>query len=136
MIVNYEYYNTIFSGNLVPEEAFNRFSIQAQQIVLINIMGKDYSNYETQVKNTICEVIEICYNQKLLKEKIKDISIGDSKIITSETVGKHSRSYGGTSIDELKKISNDDVVNKEIKDIIERNLLLTGLLERSVLSVS
>lgn len=135
MIVDYGYYSGTFAGDLVPANKFRRNSIKAQQMVMIYILGKNYNEYKEEVKNTICEVAEIYYNQELKKEKIKNIFVGDSKIITSETVGKHSISYSGISIEELKKTSSDEFVNSEIKDVVERNLLLTGLLNRAVSNV-
>lgn len=134
MIVDYDYYIHTFDGDLVPEESFDKFSLKAEQTVMIRILGKDYSSHILEVKNAICEILEIYYNQKLNKDKMNELTNNNS-IITSEKVGDYSRSYGNVNLQELKSITSNEYIESEINDSLERNLLLTGLLYQGIIGV-
>ena len=135
MIVDYSYYHDTYKGNLVPETSFDRFSLKAQQKVMMRILGRDFSDHVLNVKNAICEIIEIYYNQKLNKDKMNDLTINNNSIITSEKVGDYSRSYGNVNLQELKSVTGEEYIESEINDSLERNLLLTGLLFQGIIGV-
>ena len=134
MIVDYDYYIHTFDGDLVPEESFDKFSLKAEQTVMIRMLGKDYSHHLLKVKNAICEILEIYYNQKLNKDKMNELTNNNS-VITSEKVGDYSRSYGNVNLQELKSITSDEYIESEINESLERNLLLTGLLFQGIVGV-
>ena len=135
MIVDYSYYHDTYKGNLVPETSFDKFSLKAQQKVMMRILGRDFSDHVLNVKNAICEIIEIYYNQKLNKDKMNDLTINNNSIITSEKVGDYSRSYGNVNLQELKSVTGEEYIESEINDSLERNLLLTGLLFQGIIGV-
>ena len=130
MIVDYEYYVDTFKGNLVPEAKFKKLSQIAETEVLTSILGKDYTGFETNIKNAICEIIDVFYNQEQIKEKYMGTITGSEKVITSEKVGDYSRNFGSTSSKDFQELlrKEEQEMNIKIGDILRRNLLLTGLL--------
>ena len=130
MLVDYNYYINTFHGELVPQNKFDRLSQMAESELNISIMGKDYTGFEKNVKSAVCEIIELFYNQELIKEKFMD-SISEGKgAITSEKIGDYSRNFSSNSSKDLQDLSNklEQEKNSKIGDILRRNLLLTGLL--------
>lgn len=130
MLVDYNYYINTFHGELVPQEKFNKYSQMAEAEVNTAILGRDYTGFETNVKNAICEVIDVFYNQELIKEKYMGTITGSESVITSEKVGDYSRNFGNSSSKDLQDILKKEELeaNMKIGDILRRNLLLTGLL--------
>lgn len=130
MLVDYNYYINTFKGSLVPEEKFDKYSQKAECEVMTSILGKDYTGFETKVKTAICEIIEVFYNQELIKEKYMGTIIGNEKIITSEKIGDYSRNYSSNSSKDLQELfsKSKQEATIEIGNILRKNLLLTGLL--------
>ena len=130
MLVDYEYYTNTFKGDLVPQDKFDKLSQISESEVMASILGKDYTGFETNVKNAICEIIEVFYNQELIKEKYMGTITGSESVITSEKVGDYSRNFGNASSKDLQDIlkKEEQEANTKIGDILRRNLLLTGLL--------
>lgn len=130
MLVDYEYYTNTFKGDLVPQDKFDKLSQIAESEVMASILGKDYTGFETNVKNAICEIIEVFYNQELIKGKYMGTIIGNEKIITSEKVGDYSRNYSSNSSKDLQELlaKSEQEATIEIGNILRKNLLLTGLL--------
>lgn len=130
--IDYDYYNQTFNGDLIPQEEFDKYAIKASSKVKNRIMNKDITLFESEVKNATCSVAEILYNQHLTQEKIKNITIGTEKVISSEKVGDYSRNISNVSIDDLKKLSSSDYVDNLIETELEDYLLVTGLLYSGV----
>lgn len=130
MLVDYNYYTNTFKGDLVPQDKFDKLSQISESEVMASILGKDYTGFETNVKNAICEIIEVFYNQELIKEKYIGTITGSESVITSEKVGDYSRNFGNASSKDLQDIlkKEEQEANIKIGDILRRNLLLTGLL--------
>lgn len=130
MLVDYEYYTNTFKGDLVPQDKFDKLSQISELEVMASILDKDYTGFETNVKNAICEIIEVFYNQELIKEKYMGTITGSESVITSEKVGDYSRNFGNASSKDLQDIlkKEEQEANTKIGDILRRNLLLTGLL--------
>ena len=130
MLVDYEYYINTFKGDLVPQDKFDKLSQIAESEVMTSILGRDFTNFEKQVKTAICEIIDVFYNQELIKEKYMGTITGSESVITSEKVGDYSRNFGNASSKDLQDIlkKEEQEANIKIGDILRRNLLLTGLL--------
>lgn len=130
MLVDYEYYTNTFKGGLVPQDKFDKLSQIAESEVMTSILGRDFTNFEKQVKTAICEIIEVFYNQELIKEKYMGTITGNEKIITSEKIGDYSRNYSSNSSKDLQEllVKSEQEATIEIGNILRKNLLLTGLL--------
>lgn len=131
MLVDYEYYFNTFKGTLVPGEEFEKYSQRAEVKVLSRI-NSDYANFLDKVKNAICGVIDVLYNQSKIKERASSVVTGDSQLISNEKVGDYSRSFSTTSISDLIKYSSDEYVNNQINELLFDYLFKTGLLNRSM----
>ena len=126
--VDYNYYTETFKGTLIPNQEFDKYATMASGRIRNNIHSRDITYFEKEVKTATCCVAEIFYNQYLNKEKLKNISSGTEKIVTSEQVGDYSRNISNLSIQDLLKIISDEEVDKEIVAVLEDYLLSTGLL--------
>lgn len=113
--VDYDYYQKVYKGAMVPLQAFDSLSMQASAfidcITFNRIESKDTASEE--VKLATCSVIEA-------KHKVEC----DGGVKVAETVGKHSVTFGS---------KNSDVV-AETKYYKAAYLFLanTGLLYRGV----
>lgn len=130
-MVDYYYYENSFMGELIPEEKFDKLSKKAEGILKSRVF-QDFTNYEKEVKDTICSIAEILYNQELIIIKINEIGQGTSQIVSSEKVGDWSKNYSTTTVNDLKAVSSQEYVDSLINAEIETNLLWTGLLYRGV----
>ncbi len=126
--INYDYYTETFKGTLIPQEKFERFAIRASNKVRNNILNRPIDDFETEVKNATCSIVDILYNQYLNQEKLKNIITGKEKVISSEKVGDWSRNISNVSIEDLKKLSSNEYNNELIETTLEDYLLVTGLL--------
>lgn len=122
-----DYYD-IYEKDLIPDEKFEEYATKASNKVRNRIFNRDVSLFESEVKNATCSVAEILYNQYLIKEKIKNISLGNEKVISSEKVGDYSRNMSNVSISELEKLCFEEYIKNQIDEEIENQLLWTGLL--------
>lgn len=130
--IDYTYYTETFGGTLVPQNDFDKLSKQASQEVKIRILGRDITDYETEVKDCTCYVLELIYNQEQLKNKYNDVLLGADKIITSEKVGDYSRNIANLNVNEFKEIVSNTNQEEEITNLIETHLLFTGLTYRGL----
>lgn len=126
--VDYDYYNKTYKGDTIPQKEFEKYAMKASSKVRNKILNKDITLFETEVKNATCSVADILYNQYLTQERLKGIAVGTEKVISSEKVGDYSRNISNISIDDLKKLSSSEYVDKLIEEEIENYLLMTGLL--------
>lgn len=131
MLVDFTYYTDTYDGDLVPIEKFDKFSQKAEMKVLVRLNGS-YTDYLTEVKDAICEVIDILYNQSKIKENMNSTITGDSQVLSSEKVGDYSRSYSAVSISDIEKYSSDEYVDKQIEETLFDYLFKTGLLYRGI----
>lgn len=126
-----DYYD-IYEKDLIPDEKFEEYATKASNKIRSYILNKDVSLFKKEVKNATCSVAEILYNQYLIKEKIKNISLGNEKVISSEKVGDYSRNMSNVSISELEKLCSEEYIKNQIDEEIENQLLWTGLLYSGV----
>jgi hypothetical protein len=87
-------------------------------------MGKDYTNYNdtdytTNVKMATCSIADILYDEELATTNT------NGKVITSESIGDYSRSFG-----------NQESVTNETKRKVNSELFtylgMSGLMHRGV----
>ena len=125
-LVDYDYYSDTYEGSSIPESSFNQMTIEASAYVNKCTFNRiDSSILDNNIKNCTCEIIELLYSQKIKKDKIEN-----DKIVASETVGPHSKSYvNNTSMIEKNILSDVELDNKCYK-ICYRYLAFTGLMYR------
>lgn len=129
---NYEFYKNTYKGNM-PNDDFDRLVIRASTEVQNVIMNRDISNHIAEVQLATCSVADILLKiEQIENKKSKLISSEKAdKIIASEQVADVSRTFANTTklTDLDLEISNQQ---SKIREEIEKNLLWTGLLNRSV----
>jgi len=130
--IDYNYYSNNFSGTLIPEEEFDKYSNNASQEIRIRILNRNISGFEEIVKTCACKVAETLYNQQLLKNKYQNIIKGTDKIITSEKVGDWSRNISNISVSDLKTMVSHNTLAAEITELIDKELLFTNLVYRGI----
>ena len=125
-LVDYDYYSDTYEGSSIPESSFNQMTIAASAYVNKHTFNRiDNSILDDNIKNCTCEIIELLYSQIIKKDKIEN-----DKIVASETVGPHSKSYvNNASIIEKNILSDTELDNKCYK-ICYKYLVSTGLMYR------
>lgn len=129
MIIDYTYYQS-HGGNKIPQNEFNKYSIITTGIIKSYIMNRDYTGYETLVKNTACLIVDLVYDKELLKTYERSNVTGTSTAVTSEKVGEYSINYATYNTGDISNILLS--YNEEIESTIFDNLAWTGLLSRSI----
>ncbi len=126
-LIDYNYYSKIYGGSSIPESSFDKYSIKSSsQINLFTSNRITDDNITESIKNAVCEVAELIYNQEMLVNKIED----DSKEVASETVGPHSKSYVNKSNLKSQRILTKEELNKECYRICYTYISSTGLMFR------
>lgn len=126
-LVDYDYYIFDYEGSSIPESSFKKCSIKASNKINYYTSNRiNEININDNIRNTVCEIIELIYSQDILKEKI----ISDDKEKVSETVGSHSVTYVNKSSIKDKYVMSDDELDKECYKICYINLVNTGLMFR------
>ena len=81
--VTYEWYSDTFKGKAIPDAAaFDGVIVEAEAYINYITRGKITEPTE-EVKNAICAVAEVIYNQ----------AHDDAPTVSGESVGNHSKSY-------------------------------------------
>ncbi len=125
-LVDYEYYSKIYGGSSIPESSFENLSVRASAYInkyTYNRINDD--NTSEKVKDCTCEIAEFLHSQD---KKIK--SIENDKIVASETVGPHSKTYVNNTSLLDKHIYTDEEVDKKTYKICYKHLVSTGLMYR------
>lgn len=112
-MTEYSYYVSI--GGTLGADQFNRFSPEAEAILVNMTMGKvngELNEYQkTKVDNAICNLVDYLYF----------VSLQDATSnIASESVGDHSVSY--------REAKTNFEREQEKKKIVQLHLSMTGLL--------
>lgn len=128
MYVDYIYYSTSFGGTLIPETSFITFERRARVLLdyfTFNRIQVDATLITAIIKDCLCEMMECNYN--LEQEKINN----DGKLISSETIDKHSVTY---AISDIEKNAVDRTQIDKVKyyNIAKTYLGNTGLLYRGI----
>lgn len=125
-LVDYNFYTKTYEGSSIPESSFNNFALKASTYVNKNTFNRiTEEKVDNFVKYCICEVAELLYSQEKKKNTIME-----NKIVSSETVGPHSKTYVNNSSYIDKDILTESELEKMIYKICYRYLATTGLLYR------
>lgn len=130
--IDFEYYTESYQGSSIPESEFDNLAKSASYKVRIAIMNRDFSDYESEVKDATCRVAEILKEQADYKAQLNNIIAGGEVLVTSEKVGEYSRSMAAPSFNDLKMYSSDAYTDSLISSALEEFLLFTGLLYRGI----
>lgn len=126
-LIDYNYYSKVYGGSSIPESSFDKYSTKSSsQINLFTSNRITDDNITESIKNAVCGVAELIYNQEMLVNKIED----DSKEVASETVGPHSKSYVNKSNLKSQRILTKEELNKECYRICYTYISNTGLMFR------
>lgn len=107
--VTYDFYKTSFAGSAIPEEVFSRYALSASMEIRNNSLGRIQSlipKWADDIQITACQVAEILHEKEEMNFNVK-----------SETNDGDSITYNDTRN-----------FSEEIKECIEKNLWMTGLL--------
>ena len=125
-LVDYNFYTKTYEGSSIPESSFNNFALKASTYVNKNTFNRiTEEKVDNFVKYCICEVAELLYSQEKKKNTIME-----NKIVSSETVVPHSKTYVNNSSYIDKDILTESELEKMIYKICYRYLATTGLLYR------
>ena len=125
-LVDYNFYTKTYEGSSIPGSSFNNFALKASTYVNKNTFNRiTEEKVDNFVKYCICEVAELLYSQDKKKNTIME-----NKIVSSETVGPHSKTYVNNSSYIDKDILTESELEKMIYKICYRYLATTGLLYR------
>lgn len=125
-LVDYNFYTKTYEGSSIPESSFNNFALKASTYVNKNTFNRiTEEKVDNFVKYCICEIAELLYSQEKKKNTIME-----NKIVSSETVGPHSKTYVNNSSYIDKDILTESELEKKIYKICYRYLATTGLLYR------
>lgn len=129
MIIDYSYYSS-HGGNKIPQNEFDKYSTIASNIIINEIMNRDYTAYTSVVKNTCMLIVDLVYDRETLKTFERSKAVGVSTSIASEKVGDYSITYSNYGTGDISNvlISYDN----EIDNIIRDNLFWTGLLNKAI----
>ena len=126
-LIDYNYYSKVYGGSSIPESSFDKYSTKSSsQMNLFTSNRITDDNITESIKNAVCEVAELIYNQEMLVNKIED----DSKEVASESVGPHSKSYVNKSNLKSQRILTKEELNKECYRICYTHISSTGLMFR------
>ena len=126
MYADYTYYQESFYGNAIAEADWPKYATKASDFIDYLTWKKAQNNAElTEVKKCCCALAER-YKAIEALQIAASAKVTEDGIISSETVGSHSRSFrngaeGAQAIVEYEK---------ELSSIVRRYLLPTGLLYR------
>ncbi len=128
--IDFDYYSNFYDKPKVSKEDFNQLALDATNNIRSRIMNKSIVNYEKIVKDTTCLIVDVLSDISQLKARKEKLALGNEKILSSEKVGDYSRTFSSVSINELNELISSK--EKEIDDLITKNLLFTGLLYTGV----
>ena len=108
LMVDYNYYSENYGGSSIPESSFDKKAIEANNKVNYYTFNRiNKSNMNDDIRNTICQVAELLFEQEELKNKVKQSSI-ENKEITSETLGPRSITYANKTNIQANQIMSEE----------------------------
>ena len=130
MYADFAYYSTEFYGDTIPQGKYPKYGTAASYFIDYITMGRAAKNAALPaVKMCCCALAE----QYMTIDKLKiaaAATVTDNGIISSESVGSHSRSFKtGDEASQAVKTEQD-----KLSEIARRYLLPTGLLYRGGVS--
>lgn len=129
MYADFAFYSSIFYGDTIPEEKFDKYATRASDYIDYLTWGKAQAMAEDpDVQKCCCALAEQYMSIDALKTAAS-AKVTEDGIIASESVGSHSRSFrNGTEAEQAVQEAE-----KALAAIARRYLLPTGLLYRGVL---
>lgn len=125
-LVDYDFYIDNYEGSSIPESSFKNMSIKASAYVNKNTYNRiKESNIDNNIKNCTCEIAELLYSQETKKNVIEN-----NKVVASETVGTHSKSYVNNVALLDKQILTNSELETSCYKICYKYLATTGLMYR------
>lgn len=129
---DYDFYKNTYKGDM-PLNDFERLVIRASYEVQKNILNRDITGFEDEVRLATCSVVYILYRIEQIEQKKSKLisSAKEDRILASEQVADLSKTYANTNkISDLdQEISN---LKTKIIEEIRMYLLNTGLLYRGI----
>lgn len=138
MYADYKFYKNSYLGELVKEEDYPKYEMRArEELDYYTRMRIPFLKDEIKMERVkMCEskLIDLLFNydQELSRINEYENRMLDG-VIASETVGKQSISYQKASFRTREEIEKDR--SKKIKELIQKNLYMTGLLYGGVFHV-
>lgn len=129
MIIDYSYYSS-HGGNKIPQNEFDKYSTIASNIIINEIMNRDYTAYTSVVETTCMAIVDLVYDKEQLKTFEKNKAVGTSTSVASEKVGDYSITYSNYSTNDISNVLLS--YDNEIDGIIKDNLFWTGLLNKAI----
>lgn len=129
MIIDYSYYSS-HGGNKIPQNEFDKYSTIASNIIINDIMNRDYTAYTSVVKNTCMLIVDLVYDRETLKTFERSKAVGTSTSVASEKVGDYSITYSNYGTGDISNVLLS--YDNEIDNIIRDNLFWTGLLNKAI----
>ena len=131
MYADYEFYSTKYLGELVSEDGYPKYEMKARDeldyYTRMRIPFVKDENKMERVKMCECKLIDLLFNYDQELAKIKEYEDKTVEgVVASETVGKHSISYQKASLRSKADVEKER--SKKIKELILKNLFMTGLL--------
>ena len=127
-LVNYEYYKEIFGDSGIPESLFKEYNLKSSSKINYYTFNRiNENNLDDNIRNTVCEIMNLLYNQDKL---IKNQDSLDLK--ASETVGPHSVTYVNNLNLQSQRILNSNDLEYECYKICYKHLIHTGLMYRGI----
>lgn len=128
MYADYRFYQESFFGDLIPEEKWPKYGTAASDFIDYYTMGRAADNADLPAVQKCCCALAEQYMSIDAVRKAAAAKVTEDGIISSESVGSHSRSFrngveGAQAVQEAEK---------ELSNIARRYLLPTGLLYRGV----
>lgn len=125
-LVDYKYYKDNYGGSSIPESSFNNLTIRASAYVNKYTYNRiNNGNINDDIRNGACEIADLLYSQDIKKDKIEN-----NKIVASETVGPHSKTYVNNSGLVDKQILTERELESNCYNICYKYIASTGLMYR------
>lgn len=125
-LIDYDYYVNNYGGSSIPESSLKNMSVRASACVNKHTYNRITEEMlDNNIKNCTCEIADLLYSQDIKKLKIED-----NKMVASETVGKHSKSYVNNSNLIDKQILSESELETSCYKICYKYLVSTGLMYR------
>lgn len=128
MYADFTFYTMEFYGDTIPEDKFDKYATRASDFIDYLTWNKAQSMATDPAVQKCCCALAEQYMSIDAVRKAAAAKITEDGIISSESVGSHSRSFrngveGAQAVQEAEK---------ELANIARRYLLPTGLLYRGV----
>ena len=125
-LVNYNYYINNYGGSSIPGSSFFNLSVRASAYVNKYTYHRiNNENINDAIRDSACEIADLLYSQDIKKEKKEN-----NKMVASETVGPHSKTYVNNSGLIDKQILTESELESSCYNICYKHIVSTGLMYR------